>query len=527
MPAHSENNNEREALRNKILGLGERSSRKSYYPQLRQRVEELKQAKDYLDAIFNATNDAIFIHDAESGKIIDVNKGAERMYGLARGQLIGSSLDDLSSGCSIYRKADADAWMSTAREKGHVDFEWQAKRADGTVFWVDANMTTALIEGKEHLIVVVRDIEMRKRSEMDLRRLTTAIEQSPDIVIVTDTQGTIQYVNPSFGRVTGYAAHEVVGENPRLLKSGEHDSAFYAELWHTLLAGKPWTGRLVNKRKDGSRYTEQAQISPVFDNEGAITNFVAVKRDISQELQREEQDRQEQKLEAVGQLTSGIAHDFNNILQGILGFSNLLKMNLEEEAEEYGFAEEIRKSAKRGAMLIEQLLAFSRKQPVRPVAFDLNHAIHDSKPLLEMLLGDKYTLSFLPGPDLEPILADRGQTDQIVMNMAVNARDAMPDGGRLTIATELVVFTESEAAHIPDARPGSYVCLKISDTGSGMNADTLERLFEPFFSTKEAGKGSGLGLAVVYGIVQQNQGWITVSSKPGEGSCFKTYFPVA
>ncbi|WP_372846867.1 PAS domain S-box protein, partial [Pontiella sp.] len=499
----------------------------SYYPQLRQRVEELNQAKDYLDAIFNATVDAIFIHDAETGVIVDVNRGAERMYRMTRGQMIGCAIEALSSGVSIYRKANADDWMRKAREEGHVDFEWQAKRADGTVFWVDASMTSTRIEGKELLIVVVRDIEMRKRAEMDLRRLTIAIEQSPDIVIITDTEGTIQYVNPSFERITGYAAQEVIGKNPRLLKSGEHDAAFYAELWNTLLAGKPWKGRLVNLRKDGSRYTEQAQISPVFDNEGTITNFVALKRDISLELQREEHDRQKQKLEAVGQLTSGIAHDFNNILQGILGFSSLLKIHLEEEAEEYGFAEEIRKSAKRGAQLIQQLLAFSREQPVQPVAFDLNAAINDSKPLLEMLLGDQHTLAFQPAPDLVPILADRGQTDQIVMNMAVNARDAMPDGGRLTIATELVVFNEADAACIPDARPGSYVCLTISDTGLGMSPETLERLFEPFFSTKEAGKGSGLGLSVVYGIVQQMKGWITVSSKPGEGSCFKTYFPVA
>ncbi len=377
------------------------------------------------------------------------------------------------------------------------------------------------------IVAIYNNITERKQAEEKLVRLSAAIEQSPESIVITDTKGDIQYANPAFEKSTGYTADDALGQNSRILKSEEHPPSFYAEMWEILLSGKNWEGRITSKRKDGTLFTEEATISPIRDNNGRTINYVGIKRDISRELAQEEELRQAQKMEAVGELAGGVAHDFNNILQGIIGFSELLRYSLDEASQEYDNATEIHTAANRAAKLTQQLLTFSRKQAVRLEEIDLNNAVYDSEALLHVLLGDQHELVLDLPDELPPAYADQSQLTQIIVNLAVNARDAMPEGGRLSISTECILINEADAAYISGARPGLHLCLAITDTGSGMDAETINRIFEPFFTTKELGAGTGLGLSVIYGIVTQNGGWINVYSEVGKGSCFKVYLPVA
>ena len=370
-----------------------------------------------------------------------------------------------------------------------------------------------------------RFITEEKKNQTELLRLSTAIEQSSEAVMVTSPDGIILYVNPAFETISGYSREEALGKSTQILESGKHDAAFFSNLWQTIRSGKTWEGRFVNKRKTGELYTEDAVISPVRDPSGAITGYVAVKRDVTQELAHEEKYRQGQKMDAIGQLTGGIAHDFNNVLQAILGFSEILIKRLNKDSLEHRDALEIQKAAKRAAEMTRQLLAFSRKQPVDRKWIDLNATVRDTEVLLQLLLGNQTKVTFVPHPALHEVYADHGQLTQVLMNLAINARDAMPNGGSLTITTENITFTPQDVAGIPEAEPGSFVCLSVTDTGCGMSREVKDHLFEPFFTTKAVGQGTGLGLSVVYGIVKQNNGWIHVDSEEERGATLKIYLP--
>jgi PAS domain S-box-containing protein len=357
------------------------------------------------------------------------------------------------------------------------------------------------------------------------RHLATAIEQAGESIVITDTQGTIQYVNPAFERITGYSQAEAVGQNPRFLKSGKHTTAFYQTLWATITAGQVWQGRLVNRKKDGTLYTEEATISPVRNESGEIASYVAVKRDVTRELRLEEQYYQAQKMEAIGRLTAGVAHDFNNILTTINGFSELMSLELAPDDPLQDSVKKVLGSGQRAAGLVRQLLAFSRKQIVQPAALNLNEAITSLDKMLRRIIGEDVELETIPAPGLWLTKADPVQVEQIILNLAVNARDAMPQGGKLTIETANVTLDEAYATGHLEVQPGEYVLLAVSDTGLGMSEEVKAHLFEPFFTTKEPGRGTGLGLATVYGIVKQSGGDIWVYSELGRGTTFKIYLP--
>jgi two-component system, cell cycle sensor histidine kinase and response regulator CckA len=359
-----------------------------------------------------------------------------------------------------------------------------------------------------------------------LRLQSAALESTADGVMITERNGSITWVNPAFSRMTGFSAEEATGRKPSILRSGQHDDAFYGALWRTILEGQVWDGELTNKRKDGQLYLEAQTITPVRDARGEISHFVSVMRDVSHRRRLEVQLRQSQKMEAVGRLSGGVAHDFNNLLAVILGFGDMLLRCLPADVRLERYCREILKAANRGAGLTRQLLAFSRQQVLQPKVMDLNVVVSESEKMLGRLLGEDVELVTSLDPELGHVKIDPGEIGQVIMNLAVNARDAMPRGGTLAIETANIEHTEAGAGQYgyPVAM-GSYVRLTVSDTGTGMDEATRAHIFEPFFTTKDLGKGTGLGLATVYGVVEQSKGHISVESKLGQGTRFTILLP--
>jgi signal transduction histidine kinase/ActR/RegA family two-component response regulator len=296
-------------------------------------------------------------------------------------------------------------------------------------------------------------------------------------------------------------------------------------LWNTIQAGRVWHGEMQNRHKDGRLYWEEMTIAPAFSPAGAITHFVAIKQDVTERKSLEAQLQQVRKLEAVGRLAGGVAHDFNNMLGVIIGYGDILETQLPPGHPALKNAAEMQKAARRAADLTRQLLAFSRRQILQPQVVNLDSLIEELSKMLHRLIGEDIELVFLAGQDVARVKADPGQLEQVVMNLAVNARDAMPSGGRLSIETANVNVDEDFCHRHPPMQPGSFVRLSVADTGAGMNAETLARIFEPFFTTKEQGKGTGLGLSIVYGIVKQSGGYIWVDSAPHHGTTFQIYLP--
>jgi PAS domain S-box-containing protein len=371
-------------------------------------------------------------------------------------------------------------------------------------------------------------LEVRKQltqAEASRDRLAMAVEQTAETIVITDTEGAILYVNPAFEKTSGYTCAEALGQNSRILKSGKQDADFYRRVWETLGRGEMWSGHFINRRKDGALYEEEATISPVRDATGKVVNFVAVKRDVTREVRLEAQYRQSQKMDAIGELAGGVAHDFNNILAVIQMQAHFLKTDDGITPAQLQATKEIGRAAQRAITLIRQLLQFSRKQMLQLRDLDLNESINEMIKMLRCTIGENIKLQFKFTMHDLFIHADASMMDQVVLNLAVNARDAMPNGGRLVIETSGVELDEFAASQSAQARPGSFVCLSVSDTGCGIPAEILPKIFEPFFTTKDVGKGTGLGLATVFGIVQQHQGWIKVYSEVGHGTVFKIYLP--
>lgn len=372
---------------------------------------------------------------------------------------------------------------------------------------------------------LTEEVNQRKRVDKERRQLIAAIEQTAESVVITDAQGHIIYVNPAFEHITGYSRAEVLGSSTSILNSGQQDTAFYEKLWNTINVGYVWHGRLINRKKDNSLYTLDATFSPVRDKSGAIVNYVEVGRDVTHELQLEQQYRHAQKMEAVGRLAGGVAHDFNNLLTVIIGYAEMTQGQLPADHPVQEFIETILDSGQHAVDLIKQLLAFSRQQITAPRVLDLNVVISNLSRMLGRLIGADIELKTNLMSDLWTISIDPTQIEQVIANLTVNAHDAMPHGGQLTIETANAVLDEEYSASHLGSQPGEYVLLVVNDTGTGMSEEVKNRIFEPFFTTKEAGKGTGLGLSTVLGIVEQNDGHIWVDSEPGQGTTFKIYFP--
>ena len=370
------------------------------------------------------------------------------------------------------------------------------------------------------------EIAERRQREERLRLQGVALESAANAIAITDRGGRMTWVNPAFATLTGYTSEEVLGQTPRLLKSDTHDQAFYHNLWKTILSGRVWCGEIVNRRKDGSLYTEEQTITPVLDEHGDITHFIAIKQDITEHKRLEAQLRQAQKLEAIGLLAGGVAHDFNNLLNGVIGFSELALRELPEGSKGASYLSRVPGLGRQAAVLISQLLAFARKAPLERRPLDLNPLLKESGKMLQRTLPE--TITIQTEPSFEPLIAnaDVGEVQQIILNLATNARDAMPSGGTLTLRLAPVTLTEASLGCYPLRRPGAFACLTVTDTGTGIPAAIRDRIFEPFFTTKELGQGTGLGLASVHGIVHQHEGWLEVETAEGQGSAFHVFLPI-
>ena len=372
----------------------------------------------------------------------------------------------------------------------------------------------------------LRRDEERRVTEAERDRLVTAVEQATDAILMTDAAGRIAYLNPAFTAILGYTREQALGHRPReLLRVEGQGPELYRAMDHASEGGAAWAGRVRNRCADGATREFDLVISPLRDPSGAWVGTVEVGRDVSLEVALEAQLRQAQKLEAIGRLAGGIAHDFNNQLTAIIGFGGLLEASMPPGGVGADDLAQMLRSAERAAMLTRQLLAFSRRSVLDPRVVDLAAVLASVSPMLRRLIGEDIELDIRSAPDIGRAIADPSQLEQVVMNLAVNARDAMPDGGRLTIEVANASVDEESIATHADSPAGPWVTLTVSDTGHGMPPEVLSHLFEPFFTTKAPGKGTGLGLSTVFGIVEQSGGRIAVESRPGDGSRFRIYLP--
>jgi two-component system cell cycle sensor histidine kinase/response regulator CckA len=364
-----------------------------------------------------------------------------------------------------------------------------------------------------------------RTSEETLQKLRSSVEQSLDLVMITNSAGVLEYVNPAFEKLTGYTSDEVIGQTLGILKSDQQSGELYEEMWNTVLSGKVFHGTVMNRKKNGETFIIEKAITPMRNPGGQITHFISTGRDITDQRKLESQLQQSQKMDAIGLLAGGVAHDFNNLLLVISAYAELVLDSLGAEDPSRKKIDEIITATRRAAELTRQLLAFGRKQMQSLRVLDLNTVVGEIASMLPRLIGEDIQLAFIPGRDLVKVKADPAQIEQVVMNLATNARDAMPQGGKLTIETSNVVLDQAYVQKHVVVPAGEYALLAVSDSGEGIPAEHLNHIFEPFYTTKEAGKGTGLGLATAYGIVKQSEGFIWVYSEPGLGTTFKIYLP--
>ncbi len=459
-------------------------------------------------------------------KITYWNKASTEIYGYSRAEAVGQQLE----GLIIPPQMRTEVIESTNRrlEKGKAipsgKIILQNKKGSDVPIYSSHIMHTNA-SGDNEMFCIDIDLRLLQQSEDKVRQLVAAVEQSGETIVITNTNAIIEYANPAFTAVTGYSQDEAIGQNPRILNSGEQDKSVYAEMWKTITSGKTWQGRFVNKKKDGNRFVEDVTISPILNSAGKIVNYVAAKRDITEQLQVQEKYQQAQKMEEIGQLAGGVAHDFNNMLAIIIGQVEVALLKVDPQDPIRRRLNEINVAANRSADLTRQLLGFARQQTHHPEELNLNDTIATTLAMLKRLIGEQLEINWQPEA-VHPITKiDPGHFNQILTNLIINARDAITGTGVITVKTQRLFFDETFCNSHPGSHPGEYVQVDISDTGCGIKEDIIDKIFDPFFTTKEVGEGTGLGLSMVFGLVKQNNGYIIVNSIPNQGTTFSIYFP--
>jgi two-component system, cell cycle sensor histidine kinase and response regulator CckA len=492
---------------------------------LKETESALQSANEQLSMLLDSLPVAVYRADAETNATTFISGQVRQISGYRAKEFLhpGFWFDH------IHPDDAAVAQQAIARtlEYGACTHEYRFLCADGAYRWMldSARLVRAESGEPEYVVGTWLQIDDRKRAEEALRLQSTALEAAANAIVITDRDGKVVWVNPAHSRMMGWEPAEIIGATAQMFQPLEGDNEARSKLRDAVMAGSVWHGELRLQRKDESRLVADVMVTPLRHHDGTICNFIAVKQDITEQHRLRDRLAQAQKMEAVGRLSGGVAHDFNNILGVILGYAELLAEKIPEFDPLHRQVEEIHRAGRRAASLTRQLLAFSRQQVLQPVVLNLNSAVSEMERMLHRLIGEDIEITIVLTPDLASTIADRSQIEQIVMNLALNARDAMPMGGRLSIETANCVLDELYAQQHGDVTPGPYVMLAVTDTGIGMPRDVQAHVFEPFFTTKEAGKGTGLGLATVYGIVQQSGGHIWIYSEPGKGSTFKIYLP--
>jgi two-component system, cell cycle sensor histidine kinase and response regulator CckA len=488
----------------------------------------LRESEERYRLVAEHIQDVILLVDLE-GRMAFVNRRGEELTGYTAAEVRDRPLASL---LSPEGGAAAEARIRAACSGHDVDpfFETELVRRDGSRVWIEANVANVHKDGQlVGRLAVMRDISSRRHTEAALREtsqtLRTLIDASPVAIMSLDLGGRVTLWNRSAERMFGWSHQEILGQSLPTVpedKRAEFEAAIAQNR-----RGEASVYETQRKRKDGSLVNVLTSTAAILDSEGRVAATMAIIVDVTEQKQLEEQLRQAVKMEGIGRLAGGIAHDFNNLLTVIAGRIYLLMSQLPAGHAMRPDLQLIEQTGERAATLTKQLLAFSRKQILAPIVLDLNNVVTSMKQLLERALGEDIDLIIDLDPSLGRVLADQGQLEQVILNLAVNARDAMPDGGQLVLETSNVEVDETYLRQHVDLRPGSYVALAVTDNGIGMAAETLARLFEPFFTTKEVGRGTGLGLATAYGIVRQSNGHITVYSEPGHGTTFRVYLPKA
>ena len=497
--------------------------------------------------LLEALPDAVVAVDRD-GTIVLANSQAQDLFGYESDELIGQKVEMLvpeAYRSQHHQHREKFAETPKTRRMG-AELDLYGRRRNGSEFPVEISLSPVSTEKGMLVLSAIRDISDRKRIAEELRRaneelhrrtaeqlgeyrskLASIIDSSEDAILSKDLNGTITSWNKGAEHIYGYSPEEVVGKHISLLTPGDRPDEI-SEILQKIARGESTEHyESVRVTKDGRRLSVSISVSPLRNAAGEIVGASAIARDITAQKRTEGQLRQSQKMEAIGRLAGGVAHDFNNILGIINACSEFLRDRIDPASEPSVYVENIKKAIDRGRSLTKQMMAFSRTSAVQPRILDLNERLREISKLLRPLLGEDIEILIVPRSATAVVEIDPGQLDQIVVNLAVNARDAMPRGGKFILETGAVRFDEGFAEQQQEMAAGRYVLLAVSDTGSGMDEATVSRIFEPFFTTKEAGKGTGLGLATVYGIVKQSGGRILVYSEPGHGTTFKIYFPSA
>jgi two-component system cell cycle sensor histidine kinase/response regulator CckA len=483
--------------------------------------------------LFDAASDALLVHDLQ-GRIVIVNARVKTMFGYTQEQALGLSVLDLSSEEGPYGQKQAEDQIRRAMADGHCSFEWRCRRRNRELFWAEIALRRFELDGFPHIMASVRDIDERKTAAAALQAseqwFETFFNTTTTMLAFTDrVHGRIIDVNDAWARTMGLPREQAIGMTGRELG-----------LWANIqdrarvLARLEELGRVHDAEVDlvmgGRTFPAQLSVHPIERNGEQyimweIGDLTQRKNAEAEHEQLRSQLLQVQKMESIGRLAGGIAHDFNNILSAILGFGDLAMEMLDKNSTQHGYVAEMVLAGERASELTKQLLAFSRKQVMQPRIVDPTMVMRELEPMLRRLIGEHVHLQLALAPETGSIRVDASQLQQVIVNLVVNARDAMPDGGTITLETATVEFDGSYVATHADARAGQHVMIAVSDTGMGMDAVTRARAFEPFFTTKGPGQGTGLGLSTVYGIVKQSGGWVWLYSEPGHGTTFKLYFP--
>ncbi|MCG6551050.1 MAG: PAS domain S-box protein [Candidatus Magnetominusculus sp. LBB02] len=493
---------------------------------------ELKQNNDFQKLIMENITDGLFVsHTLEQHPYIIFSVWNYKMT-----EITGYTIEEINSlgwynslfpdpqqqRQIIQRMADVRAGNNLVGEV----LEIMSKYGEKKVIYISTSLIHD-IDGSLHILALIEDITSKMKAKNDLLRASSVIEQSPIMVVITNTSAEVEYVNRTFTESTGYTLDELSGKKHVIFKSSKvttHDG--YETMWNELTIGRQWRGELNITRKDGMEISVSVKALPLRDADGAVTHYVRLAEDITDLRRLENELRQSQKMDAVGQLAGGVAHDFNNILSTIKNYAYILKTSLNKDDELLlSFVDHIQDSTDKAAYLTQSLLGFSRKLVINLRPVNLVAIVAGIRSLFDSFIREDINVQFLLSDSAVMVSADGVQLEMVLINLVNNAMDAMPNGGALTIKLDTTTIDTQFVARHSYGVCGEYARICVSDNGMGMDAVTRERIFEPFFTTKELGKGTGLGLATVYGIVKQHNGYINVYSEVGEGSTFTILLP--